>query len=140
MTPTSEMLSRAEFEERMNAFRAEILDAGLKQDHEWNLGFRAIRDDVKHGIDVIREDVATRADVLEKLFTARLDPFKSLSEKIDRYIGPVAVLQKQAESAESSTASLTGRVTALENQSAKVYGFAAAVGLIGGWVSGFLKK
>ena len=82
MTPL-ETITRAEFEDRlmqaMTAMRKEFADGQARQDADWNAGFRAIRDDVKHGIDVIREDVSTRADQLERLFNAQLDPVKTVA-------------------------------------------------------------
>jgi hypothetical protein len=78
MTPP-DAITRAEFEDRMDRLRKEIQTDGLRQDQEWNLGFRAIREDVKHGIDAVRDDVATRADALEVLFNARLDPVRAIA-------------------------------------------------------------
>lgn len=90
---------------------------------------------------LMRQDAATSA--YRASHHEQMDQLNALigrlSDKIDRYIGPVAVLQKQADSAERAAESLTGRVTHLESQTAKVLGAATMVGFLAGLIPKWLK-
>lgn len=79
--PRLDVLLRAEFETRLDAFKlamlSEIKAQNQHQDIEFNKGLRAIRDDYAATITAIRGDL--RSFVTNDVFIARLSPVQAIA-------------------------------------------------------------